>query len=252
MTNEEIAALILNEGRRDLIHGLWDNIKKFVYMRSERFYCAHMASCCRRGVELGDIKQAAYIAFLEALDGYQPERGKFLTFMGYTYKKVVYGLMGLRTARERQEPLNNCCSLDAPIQSDEDEETTLADLQADEESTKFIEKLEAAAISNIIMTEVEALPDRQEQVVKLFYFENKQLKEIAELLEVSAERVRQIRSAAERSLRRSEELRTLWNEYYKQRLPQPHKKYYYWLPEHYEEVHRENNYLKVLEILNKA
>ena len=56
--------------------------------------------------------------------------------------------------------------------------------------------------------------------------------QIADLLDISHQRVRQIRVNVERRLRADKELRKLYLENYQQRY-KPRWKYYDWQPEHY-------------------
>lgn len=83
--------------------------------------------CCKRcGVELWDIQQAGYFAFLEALKGYKPETGyKFITFIRLPFKNAVNDLLKRKTEKQINEPLNNCISLDTPTE-DKDGDTDTA------------------------------------------------------------------------------------------------------------------------------
>lgn len=232
MTNEQLAAFIQQGNNDELIPILWENVRKLLYMKSERFYRLHKEACSRRGVELWDIKQVSYSAFLEAVKAYNADGGyKFTSFLEYPFKNAVNDLLGLRTSRTANEPLNNCTSLDKPV-SDEDGDTTLIDLQEDETSTDFVDRLESALISDIIREEIEMLNVPYCDVIRWYYLEDKGLEEIGELLGVSRERARQIRVKAERELRKSKVLRKLYNEHYQQRYV-PRRRYYDWQPENY-------------------
>ena len=63
-----------------------------------------------------------------------------------------------------------------------------------------------------------------------YYLENKTMLQIADLLDISHQRVRQIRVNAERHLRADKELRELYLEHYQQRY-KPNWKYFDWQPE---------------------
>lgn len=234
MTNEQLATFIQEGENDELTPLLWEKVRKFVYQQAGRYYEAHTVACSRRGVELWDLKQAGYLAFLEAVKGFKADSGyKFLSFIHYPLQTAFQDVLGTRTQSGKEEPLNNCASLDKPVK-EEDGETTLGDLQADEESTDFIDRLESEMCSEIIRREVEALPDQLEEVIELFYFKGLTLAEIGERLGVSGERVRQIRIKAERKLRASNILRKLYNEHYQQRYRPPHWSYYDWQPENFQ------------------
>ena len=236
MTNEQLAAFIHQGGNDELIPLLWEKVRAFVYMKAERYFRAHSMTCVTHGVELWDIKQAGYIAFTEALEAYKPESEyKFLSFISFPFRNAVNALLGLRN-RKQTDPLNNAVSLDAPVK-DEDE-TALIDLQADAQSTDFLDELEAAAVSDIVRERLELLEPRERFVITEYYLENKTMLQIADLLDISHQRVRQIRVNAERHLRADKELRKLYLENYQQRFHnnlQYYKRPYYfdWQPERY-------------------
>lgn len=218
MTNEQLAEYIVQGDNEELKPILWDKIKGFLYNRAESFYNAHKCSCSRRGVELWDIKQAAYIAYLEALRGYKPDQGnKFLSYVKYPFKNEVNKLLDIRTERGRAEPLNNAASLDKVIESNEDGETTLGDLQADSQSLEFIDHIESALVSELIRNEVEFLDEPRRSIIKLYYFEGMTLNEIAQMMHRSFEAIRQQRNNALRELKKSSELQELYEENYKSR-----------------------------------
>lgn len=219
MTNEQLATFIHAGGNDELIPLLWKNVQRFVYYKARSVYSLNTVCCKRCGVELWDIQQAGYIAFMEALRGYKPETGyKFITFIQLPFKNAINDLLKLKTQKQRHEPLNNCISLDAPTEdADGDTDTALIDLQADETSTDFINELEAGELRETIRAELDTLSEREREVIKLFYFQSKSLQEISKKMSISAERVRQIRTRAERDLRQSKTLYKIYNEYYKQR-----------------------------------
>lgn len=209
MTNEQLATFIQEGGNDELTPLLWDKVNKFIYL------------------------QAGYLAFLEAIKGFKADSNyKFLSYINYPLKTDFQDLLGIRTQRGIEEPLNNCTSLDKPVK-EEDGETTLGELQADETSTDFIDRIESEMCSEIIRKEIDTLPDQQAEVIKLFYLEGLTLSEIGARIEVSPERARQIRLKAERTLRTSKILRKLYNEHYQGRYV-PRWKYYDWQPENFE------------------
>lgn len=231
MTNEQLAAFISEGGSDELIPILWERVRRLLYIKSETFYSAHRAACLRAGVELWDIKQAAYTAYTDALRAFEPDSGyRFVTYLGYPFRNRVGELLSLRGAGQN-EPLNSSVSLDSPVSS-EDEDCTLLDLQADECSTDFIAKLESDSVSEIIRSEVETLEEPLCDVIRLYYLEGKTLAEVGKLIGKSSERVRQLRCKGERELRKSKVLRSLYDEHYKQRY-RPRRPYFDWQPTNY-------------------
>lgn len=81
MTNEELALKIQN-GERNLIPTLWEQVERFIYLKSENWYWQHEETCIRCGVALDDLKQVSYFAFLDAIRYYtSADSYKFLTYL---------------------------------------------------------------------------------------------------------------------------------------------------------------------------
>lgn len=243
MTNEQLATLIHTGGNDELIPLLWEKVRALMYMKAGQYYRTHSETCAARGVQLWDIKQVSYLAYIAALKAFNPESGlKFLSYISFPFRNEVNELLRIRS--RKTDALNKSISLDAPIKNDEGEDTTLGDLQPDVQSTDFVERLEAAMISEFIRNEVNTLEERQRAVITWYYFERKELAEIGELLNISRERVSQIKRQAEKELRRVPELRELYNEYY--RSHHSHSKYFEWQPENYAAIRQERKSVQEL------
>lgn len=214
MTNEEIAVQILS-GSEELCPLLWEQVEKLLHYWARRYYNANRDRFTRHGVELCDLEQELYFAFRQAIRYYKPDSGyKFTTFLRHPFLKTCRQLLGGN--RKEPDPLNNCLSLDRPADPENDSEgTTLGDLQADSSAADVLERMEQAAAAELIRAEVDRLPERQADAVKLYYFDGLTLEQVGGLLDVSYQRTEQILSNARRTLRKSRELRTLYVEYYR-------------------------------------
>lgn len=196
MTNEQLAERI-KQGKNECIPVLWENVRKLMYSNSRRFYGSYKAQCDSSGVELWDIYQTCYEAFLEAVKAYKPEGGsKFTSYLNYPFKNAVNELLGLRTSRAIHEPLNNSMSLDKPLDSSGDEAVTLLDTLADDASLDFIERMETASECETVRAVVDTLGEPYRSVVKLYYFEDKTLQQTGEAMNCSSERARQLKDKA--------------------------------------------------------
>ena len=214
MTNEQLATFISQGGNDELIPLLWDKVKKLVYYKADRFYWLHESACFRRGVELWDIKQASYMAFLEAVRAYKPESGnKFTSYLNYPFKNAVDELLGFSSKVGRNEPLNNSTSLDKPIdESGDGDIITLLDMIADNTSLDFIDNMEKNAAGETVRAVVDTLPDKYKSVIKAYFFEGVTLSDIGKRMGVSGNRVGQLKSKALRILRGNKLLRELYND----------------------------------------
>lgn len=231
MTNEQLAGFIQQGGNDELIPLLWDKVKKLVYLRAGQYFEAYSEKCSRCGVELWDLKQAGYTAFLNAVRGFKADSGyMFTTFLKYPLNNEFKKLVGGRSNSGYTDPLNNCLSLDRPVKEDDGKETTLGELQPDKHSDEFVERLDSALCSEIILNELSTLPDREEEVIRLYYLQGLTQLQIGEMLGLSGERVRQIKVRGERKLRQSKILRELYREHYQGRYIPHHWTYYDWQP----------------------
>ena len=220
MTNEQLAMFILEDriADKDLIAVLWKQVDKLLYTMANEFYKKHSDSCIRHGVELSDLRQSCYSVFLNALDAYKPESDtKFTSYFKFQFQNMTAELLNIRTECGKQEPLNKSTSLDKEIALKDGSSAVLADLIPDKASTFFIDsildKLDRETEASIIWNAVAQLPERQQRVIYAHYCENKSFQKIGEELNISTERVRQLKSYAMRTLRKNRQLQMLHAEY---------------------------------------
>lgn len=236
-TNEQLATLA-QRGEKDALAMLWKKTNALLYQKASVYFRSHTETCIRCGVELADLKQECYGAFLEAVKAYQPnQETKFLSYVNFPFQNAVNALLGLRTERGRNEPLNHAASLDKPLETDEGDGGTLHDILPDAASVCFLDALDRDAEAAFIRQVVAELPEPYRVVIQAYFFEGRTLGEIGEGLGMTAERVRQIKSRALQALRKHKQLRQLYNE---------HKQHNNWLqaarweysPEHFALIQR--------------
>lgn len=213
MTNEQLAAFIKQGGNDELIPILWERIRKLMYMKSDRVYSTLQSRFNQCGVEIWDLKQSCYTVFLKALEGYKPESGnKFTAYLSYPFRTVVQELTGVRTKQQKQEPLNDCTSLDMPLNNDEPEQFTLDDTIADDNAVNAPERVELADDYRVLHEAVERLKEPVNHVISEYYFQDKKMPQIAKEMGISIERVRQYKAKGLRYLRHAPLLLQLYRE----------------------------------------
>lgn len=74
MTNEQLANLIQQDST-ELLPVLWGRVKHLVFMLCGRYYAKYAARFAACGVELCDLRQECYAAFLEAVRAYREDKG---------------------------------------------------------------------------------------------------------------------------------------------------------------------------------
>ena len=107
----------------------WSYGRRFAYDRAYR-WCRAMEG--RGGMVLEDYIQVAFLALLEALESWDPAAGAFLTWYGLKLKGAFTEAVGMRTQRDKRDPIHHALSLDAPLtDSESGEDFTLADVIED-------------------------------------------------------------------------------------------------------------------------
>ena len=231
MCNEELAQAI-KQGQPELKPLLWEQVQKLLELKAQDCYCKYFSRCIKCGIDLTDIYQECYFVFEEALKAYNHESGyKFTTYLTYPLKNAFLRLLGYNN--DNNTALNDSISLEQPINSEIDSDIILLlETIADTAAAEFIEKIDRLSIAEQIREIINALPDRPKYMIIAYYLENKTLKEIAAELQLSESRIQQIRTQAERTLKKSPQLQQLYNDFYKSHYN--NRPYYYdWNPERF-------------------
>lgn len=211
MTNEQLAAFIKQGGNDELLPILWENVQKLMYMKADKAYKAYTERFKQCGVELWDVRQSCYMAFLQAVKGYDSSKGyKFTAYLSYPFKTTISELLGNR-GNCKKNPLDNCESLQQII-GGEDDDLLLIDTIKDDTAVDVQRVLDLESDGEVIRKEVAKLSPIQRQVVEMHYFDNVEFTKIAEHFGLSYSRILQIRNDAFKKLRRSDTMQRLWNE----------------------------------------
>jgi RNA polymerase sigma factor for flagellar operon FliA len=93
-----------------------------------------------------------------------------------------------------------CLELDG-LASEDDDETTLHELIADESQTTAPDVMEHKELLALMAARIQQLPDMQKKVLALYYYEEMRLAEIARVFGVTESRICQIHTQAIAGLR---------------------------------------------------
>lgn len=215
MDNEKLADMIHQGGADELIPVLWEKVRKLVYMHSEKFYRLNKDLCDRRGIDSWDIKQESYTAYLYALKSFDISKGyKFTTYLKMPFKNAVNDLLG-RSKQLKNEPLNNCQSLNKPVGLPDGSETEFGELIPDDNSLDFVKRLETLSEYETIHKIVDELPEPCRIVINQHYFQGVTFSAIADEMGFSKERIRQIHLRALKILRNNKDLQEIYGYYEK-------------------------------------
>lgn len=166
MSIEELAKLI-QAGERDKVLELWQQVRRFAWRQARRWSAV-------TGEDTEDLLQTAFIALLAALEGWNHERGQFLTWYGLRLKSEFTEATGQRTQRDRLDPLQNYLSLDTQLTDQEGGVLLLSDVipdpRAAAEMEAVVERDAAARRNEAIRQALDALPADQRRAVVLRYW----------------------------------------------------------------------------------
>lgn len=197
MTNEDLAKAI-QTGDQDKLLELWEAVRRFAWQQTRRW--AGIG-----GMDAQDYLQTAFLALLEALEGWDSSRGNFFAWYSLRLKGAFTEAAGLRTQRERRDPLQGYLSLDAPLTDDEGDPLHLSDLIPDPAAERqinavaerdFMAKRKAA-----VRLAVSQLSQQERRVLYSRYWRGNTVEETAMALEIPKKTAYMIEKKAIRQLR---------------------------------------------------
>lgn len=197
MSNEELA-VIIQAGERAHILTLWEQVRRFTYRQSRRWY---LALGNRAGMDLEDFHHVAFLALLDALEGWDAGAGSFLTWYGLRLKSAFAEATGQRTQKAKRDPLQAAISLDAPLTDTEGDPLALEDVIADAQAEADLEAVESREQRVALAKALDALQAEQRQVVILRYCQGLTVEQTAARLHMTRQEARRTEQSALRALR---------------------------------------------------
>ena len=198
MTNEEMAIRI-QDGEADLYGDLWENNRKLIFQIMMKKLHNAILPCY---ISIEDLEQEMYFALLQAVRYYDRDKPySFTTYLNYPILKVLTRLVF------NDKSIKKECSFDTKIADNDGKTVEKWDLFPDFDSEKEYDNIENEDLSDKVRQAVAALKDRERTAVELYFFHGHTYEEIALLLHVSKERVRQIIVRAIRRLRHNPAIR---------------------------------------------
>lgn len=170
MTNEELAVAIQTGDIGQLLQ-LWEQVRRFAVKQAGR-WCRALGD--RAGVTQEDLQQCAFLALLDALSGYNPEGGSFIGWYAMSLKSAFTAACGVRTQRDRQDPMRSALSMDAPLTDNEGDPFTLADVTEDPAAEAAIQSVEERdrmqRLHDALEAAIETLPGDQQTAIREKYY----------------------------------------------------------------------------------
>ena len=183
---------------------LYSENKGLLYYVARRY---SKACLCDRAVSVEDLVQAGFFGLVQAQKTFDPQAGNWASWAAHYITKEIHKALGLREGK----PLKahwQALSLDAPLNPNEPDGLTGADVLADDSLPAIDEALTLDDMRRYVRQAVERLQsDQQRLVIQLCGLEGQPYEAAAGRLGVSVERVRQIRKTALVRLRNDKTLR---------------------------------------------
>ena len=211
MTNEELVALI-QAGERGRIPELWAQVRRLVWKHAIRWDRALEG---RNGATVEDYVQAGFIGFLHAVDYYKPDRGSsFAHTLVMCIKNPFTETARLRGSKQCNEP-SHLASLDAPLLDDEPDGDTLGEFIEDPHGEDAFLEVEDRQLHDAVVAALDTLSAEEKKVIRLRYWDEFTLDQIAAALGQSKRYVSDVHNKALRKLRnpsRHKGLLACWRE----------------------------------------
>ena len=186
MKNEDLALSIKN-GSADLIGELWNQTERFIRMKA-RTYAERTAWA---GITAEDLTQEGFFALCNAVRGFDPERGSFLSWLAVHLHKAFHSAI----EKAAGDPAAGSISLDHSTDGDgliktiKDPSGTIEDAEARIQNQQLRKDLDA------VMKKLQA---EDAETIRRIYYDGKTVREIAE---ANGERETDVHTRKNRAMR---------------------------------------------------
>lgn len=201
MSNEELVAAI-QVGATERMEELWEQVRRFIAMKAHHIMTALKG---RADVEIDDLIQSGYLALVAAVSDYKPGNGLFLTHLGYHLKKAFAEATRFRSLRQQRETHAGTLSLDTPV-TDGSNASTLGNFQENPAGVAALENVEERIyqdqLRKVMAGVLANLPEEKRELLRLRYWEDATLQEIASIQGTSPENIRRLVNRTLREIRR--------------------------------------------------
>ena len=166
------------------------------------------------GVTREDLDQAAFLAFLQAIRGYEPEAGPFIPFFAVCVKRELARAAGCKTPKQARDPLHGALSLDEPIKGAGPDGPTLLDIVDDPRDyiSEAEDRIFQEQFGEAVRAALDELPEDQAGVVRGRFFEGRTRAELAKEAGVSPATIQLRERRALTRLRKRQDLRSFAQE----------------------------------------
>lgn len=207
-TNEELAAQA-KAGDKAALAQLWEQNRPLLGMMFRKLMVnpasSGRAAAC--GITYEDLEQEGYFVIIKAVEQYSYEVGvKFVTFLKYPVMDIFFNAIGLRTARQKKEPLNSAASLDEPVNDDVGSltrESFVPDASSALAFRDVEERLYLQGLHTALDECLDAIDAQQAAAIRAIYYARKSKTVFAQEQGITYDNARQLEVKGLRGLRRN-------------------------------------------------
>lgn len=207
----EALVIAAKDGTEADLLTLWESVERLAYWIINRWIRAWGG---RGGVTREDLEQAAFLAFLQAVRGYESEAGPFVAYFGTCVKREFQRASGCRTPKQARDPLHGALSLDEPIRGAGPDGPPLLDTVADprDHIGETVDHIFREQLREAVRVALDELPEDQATVVRGRFYENRTRAELSEEAGVSPAAIHLRERRAFTRLRKRQDLRSFAEE----------------------------------------
>lgn len=203
ITLEELAAAA-QCGNMEVMPLLWEKTERLIRMLILK---AINKRILPNYIDESDVLQCGYFALLAAVRAFKSNGLKFTYYLTYSVQNAVNECINGKSKRPSKIKE---VSYNQPVKDNGGEDVELLELIEDRGAElEVYEPLELTDTQRIVIEAVDALPQRQRDVIRLHYFHNMSMKDIAAAQDCCVSNIQQIEHRAFRELRKNKKLRAL-------------------------------------------
>ena len=195
ITNEEI----IRQGGDNVVEKLWENNELFIRKEAWKWIRSGPNANLPKN-EQGELNDnlfwGSYLAVNDAYNHYDSNKGAFTTILSFYLKKYFYAELG--NAGEQIDSLN------ASLSNENDCELADTIADSDDQFAEYVENNYTEYLRGVLDKNLYRINPREAEVVRLFTYEKKSLKQIAEIMGLADFRVCQILANGVRHIRQME------------------------------------------------
>lgn len=206
MINEELV-IAIQQGASEMMPQLWNQVERLVAWKANKVISALGD---RASVEYEDLYNSGYIALVDAVKRYDPERYDGFTGLFMLCLKTAFAeATGYRSQRQQRDPIHTAQSFDSAVPGTDD--MVLGDIISDgrDYEEEIIDSLWKKERREAVEKALQSIPQDEETAIRLQFYNDCDVAESAEIMGLSHNDVTALRHKGLTHLRKPQIAREL-------------------------------------------